>query len=358
MYHMELETNPHVSEHRRVVHGGLFSAPRPGFEVLDFSSNINPLGPPPASLVPGSDALEVYPDPDSTELRMNLQQHTGVSHQNIVAGNGATEIIYNFCRAFVTEGMPVLIPAPTFGEYEAACRLSGASIIRHRTMDVSRDIDDLISHIPVRGCVFVCNPNNPTGGITTQDTMQALVKQARRRQTMVFVDECFIELVPDSDESLLPAKRYDNLFVLRSMTKSFALAGARIGYGVGSQQMIAVLSEIKIPWNVSGPAQRAASAALADLSYLTRSRDLIRSESKFLVERISKIRGFKCRSPSANFILVKTEGSSDAVRQKLLRRGVLVRDCSSFYGLDGDHIRVAVRTRAENIRLVEAMSSL
>ena len=353
---MRLRVDGRVAGHRRVVHGGPFSAASDG-AVLDFSSNVNPLGVPEAARALWYGSLEAYPDPDSTELRMALQEYTGVSHRRILAGNGATEIIYNFCRAFILEGMPVLIPIPTFGEYEAACRLSGARIIRHGTMDMSQDMGDIMSRVPRNGCVFACNPNNPTGAIVPRGEMQALAEHARGMGTILFVDECFMEMVPGRDESLLPPE-YDNLFVLRSMTKSFALAGARVGYGIGSAGMVSVLDEIKIPWNVSGPAQRAACAALRDPSYIQRSRRTIGEETDFLVRGISAIPGFECRRPAANFILVRTAGGSRRVQQGLLKRGILVRECSSFDGLDGEYIRVAVRSRGENRRLVEELSAL
>lgn len=354
---MKLKTNPRVAEHRRAIHGGPFSVPRVNRGVIDFSSNVNPLGPPPAAAC-DRDSLGSYPDPDSAELVMDLQEYTGVPRRRIVVGAGATELIYNFCRAFVLEGMPVLIPAPTFGEYEVACRLSGARIIHHKTMDAAGDIDGIISRIPQGGCVFLCNPNNPTGGLVRRSEMQRVVRAARARNTLVFLDECFIEMVPDSDESLLPATGYGNLFVLRSLTKSFGLAGARVGYGIGSRQMASILNGIKMPWSVSGPAQRAASAVLSDPSHLERTRRLIGTESAFLRECISGIEGFRCCNSAANFILIRTELDPGILQEKLLARGILVRDCSSFPGLDGRYIRVAVRTRRENEALVEALSSV
>lgn len=354
---MRLKTNPHVAEHRRVIHGGPFSAPGGGTGLLDFSSNVNPLGPPPAARRISPASLAAYPDPNSQRLKSDLGKYLGVSQRRIVAGGGASELIYRFCRAFVLEGMPVLIPAPTFGEYEAACRLSGARIIRHATMDAARDMDELLSSVPVDGCVFLCNPNNPTGGIVRRQLVRRLVRHALERGSIVLVDECFMDISSNPGESLLPAERSENLLVLRSLTKSFGLAGVRVGYGVGSAEMVSVLEEIGVPWCVSGPAQCAASAALADLSYLERSKRVVDKERAYLMRRISEISGFECLRSAANFILVRTKENPGRIRQNLLRRGILVRDCSSFAGLDGGYIRIAVRTRGDNAKLVEALAS-
>ncbi len=261
-----MRINPNISTHKQISHGGPFSITRPSPDILDFSSNINPMG---TSVIVRKtiknqlDAIQIYPDSESTQLRKNLQRYTKIPSSQIVVGNGATEIIYNFCQAFLSNKTPVLIPIPTFGEYESAAKLSGAKISFFKTMNLEKDVDDFISKLPNNGCIFICNPNNPTGNLISKKTLQKIIISANKKKTLVFIDECFIELVPDHDESIIKfIKKYNNLFILRSLTKSFALAGLRIGYGIGSKQMISVLNKIKIPWNVSGLAQQSASAAL------------------------------------------------------------------------------------------------
>lgn len=334
----------------------------PDPRTLDFSSNVSPLGPPAAVrryLKGHLDMLDTYPDPDSGHLRADLQRYTGVDSRCIIAGNGATELIYNFCQAFVRTGMPVLIPVPAFGEYEAAARLHGARVRFLRTSDLESDLGRLLQRIPERGCVFLCNPNNPTGALLPGRSVAEIIRTAAARSTLVFVDECFIELVPRSDESVLGlVPECGNLCVLRSLTKSFGLAGARIGYALGPRDMMRTMGRIKIPWSVSGIAQRAASVALSDPDHVRRARRLIRTESEFLYGRISDMSGFECYVPAANFMLIRTRLQSKTIQRRLLRRGILVRDCSSFRGLDGHHIRIAVRTRRENERLIGAMSNI
>jgi len=263
---MKIKLNKNYQNHTPVKHGGIFSIPNPEPSIIDFSSNISPLGFPPlvkSEVIKGIKNLAVYPDSDSESLRKNLAWYTKLSKDNITVGNGATEIIYNFCNAFLDKKTRVLIPVPTFGEYEAASSLPGCRILFFKTMNLEESLSDFIKQIPKNCCVFVCNPNNPTGKLLPKKKLQKIIHAADKKNSFVFVDECFIELVPDSNESVIKyIKKYDNLFVLRSLTKSFGLAGIRIGYGASNKKIISILNKIKIPWNVSGLAQKAASAAL------------------------------------------------------------------------------------------------
>jgi threonine-phosphate decarboxylase len=357
-----MRVNPNISRHKRIPHGGPFSIIHPNDDILDFSSNINPMGT--SSLVRKTiknrlATIQIYPDSESTQLRKNLQHYTGISYSQIIVGNGATEIIYNFCQAFLSNKTSVLIPIPTFGEYESAAKLNGAKVSFFKTMNLEKDIDAFISKIPNNGCVFICNPNNPTGNLIRKKTLQNVIISASKKKTLVFIDECFIELVPDHDESIIKfIKKYDNLFVLRSLTKSFAIAGLRIGYGLGSKQMISVLNKIKIPWNVSGLAQQAASASLSNLSYLLKSKKIIKKESSYLINCISKLKDFQCYATSTNFILIKTKIKSNVLQKKLLEKKILIRDCSTIRGLNDDYIRIAVKTRKENEKLIKTLEKL
>lgn len=356
---MKLGVTPSVANHRTVAHGGIYSAGL-GFDpkILDFSSNVNPLGFP-ASIKNGLKKnialFSVYPDSSSAKLRNSLEKYTRVPKDQIIVGNGATEIIYNFCKAFLNK-CNVLIPIPTFGEYESAARLHGAKISYFKTMNLNQDIDDFLDAIPRNKCVFVCNPNNPTGSLTSQKNMLKILDVSHDNSTLVFVDECFIEIASNPNESIVSKlRRFDNLFILRSMTKSFGLAGLRVGYGLGSKNMIEILNRIKIPWNVSGIAQDTAIKALSSKSHLEKTRKLIEKERKFLKTSISKISGFGCYDSDANFILIRLKINSKQMQKKLLKKNILIRDCSSFKGLDDKFIRIAVRTRNENQKLVKEL---
>ena len=304
------------------------------------------------------DMIQDYPDPDSSELTHRLAEYTKMPRSRILVGNGAVEIIYNFCNAFVPDKQ-VLIHVPTFGEYEAACRLAGARITHHKSMNLAKDLTPFISKIPRNGCVFVCNPNNPTGLILSKRQISRIVLAAEKKSALVFVDECFIELVPGSDESILNMTgRYNNLVILRSLTKSFGLAGIRIGYAVSSRNIISILRNIKIPWSVNVVAQQAGLAAIRSKSHLSRSKQIIKQETSFLKSKISKIPGFKCYDTATNFILIRTRRDSTVLYDMLIRHGIIVRDCKNFTGLDGNHIRVAIKTHRDNIRLVKALEAV
>ena len=207
--------------------------------------------------------------------------------------------------------------------------------------------------------IFLCNPNNPTGSLVKRKNILKILETAYDKFALVFLDECFIELVPESNESLiLNLKEFDNLFILRSLTKSFGLAGLRIGYGLGSKKMIDVLTRIKTPWNVNVLAQKAASAALSSKSHLYKTRKLIKNELTFLTSSISKIKNFSCYPSSTNFILLESKINSKTVQKKLIKKKLLVRDCSTFRGLDNKFIRIAVRTHKENMKLVKALEEI
>lgn len=356
---LRLGISPSIANHSRVTHGGIYSAGlKLDKKTLDFSSNVNPLGFPSSiknSMRKSHALFSVYPDSDSAQLRYKLEKYIAVPKDQITVGNGATEIIYNFCNAFL-KGRNSLIPIPTFGEYESAARLNGSRIHHFKTMNLNHDIDSFLDRIGKNQCIFICNPNNPTGSLTSQKNMLNILETAHDNSSLVFMDECFIELSSKPEESIVPnLHRFENLFVLRSLTKSFGLAGLRVGYGLGSKKMIEILNKIKIPWNVSGIAQDAAVKALSNKSYIEKTRRLVEKERNFLKDSISKSGKFQCYDSDANFILIKSKINSRKLQKKLLEKNILIRDCSSFKGLGDKFIRIAVRTHRENQKLVKEM---
>lgn len=360
---MKFNLERNIANHTTVSHGGIYSTDmKLDPKIIDFSSNVNPLGFPSSVknvIKKNISLLSVYPDPNSSKLKNDLERYIGISKRQIVVGNGATEIIYNFCKAFIRKNNRVIMPIPTFGEYEAAVRLQGAHLSYLKTMDLNEQISDLQDAITKNNYIFLCNPNNPTGTLVTRKNMLKILETAYDKSALVFLDECFIELVPESNESLISnLKEFDNLFILRSLTKSFGLAGLRIGYGLGNKKIIDVLTRIKIPWNVNALAQKAASAALSSKSHLYKTRKLIKNELAFLTSSISKIKNFSCYPSSTNFILLESKIDSKTIQKKLIKKKLLVRDCSTFRGLDNKFIRIAVRTHKENVKLVKALEEI
>ena len=189
--------------------------------------------------------------------------------------------------------------------------------------------------------------------------MIKIIKNAQKNSSLVFLDETFIELISETNQSLIRLiKSYDNLFILRSFTKSFGLAGLRIGYGVGNKELVNTLQKLKIPWNVSNIAQNAASAAICYHPFLDKSRLLIKKENQYLRKSISKIKNFNCFESATNFILLKTKIKSKILQKKLLRKKILIRDCSTFRGLNENYIRIAVKTHKDNVKLVKALEEI
>ena len=346
-----------------VIHGGRNSLKNNDeSKILDFSSNINPNGIPSSVktiLTRKLDTVQNYPDRNSSAVISGLKKYTHLPKSNLLVGNGAIEIIYNFCFAFLSKNTRILISVPTFQEYEIAAKLQNCKISYFKTLNLSEDIDSFISYIPKNGCVFLCNPNNPTGKLLTKKQLFSIIKAAKKASSLIFIDECFIELVPDFNESvILYVRKFDNLFVLRSLTKSFGFPGLRIGYAAAAKQMIDILQKIKIPWSVNSLAQDAAKIAIKNNSHLIKSKLTIKKELIYLTSKISKLDGFECHKSYTNFILIKTKYNSTKLQQKLLKHKILVRDCKNFRGLTNRYIRVAVKSHKDNVKLVKALERI
>ena len=359
---MKILAKSSILRHIPVQHGGRNSKKISDSQIIDFSSNITPAGIPLSVrefLKKNLSDIENYPDYSSTALISSLKQYTGLEKANLLVGNGAIEIIYNFCFAFLSNKTTVLIPVPTFQEYETASSLNDSKISFFKTLDLSENIDSFISKIPKNGCVFLCNPNNPTGKLLSKKHILSIVKKAKKLSTIVFVDECFIELVPESNESIISyVKKFDNLFVLRSLTKSFGMPGIRIGYAAASKSMIEILQNIKIPWSVNTIAQDVGMIALKNKKHLRESNQIIKEEYSFLKNKIANFNGVTCYNSSTNFILIKTKNDSSKLQEKLLKHKILVRDCKNFRGLNNHYIRIAIKSHKDNLKLVNALEKV
>jgi threonine-phosphate decarboxylase len=337
-------------------------------DIMDFSSNINPLGSPQKALeaiIDNLGQIPVYPDSTSTALREAIAaSFGGITSNNVVVGNGSTELIYLFAETFLEKGDVALMPAPTFGEYENAVRKAGG---KPRHLKLSKDFciepNIFSGEIKDAKMAFICNPNNPTSILTPYDTLIGIIEEALEEDVLVFLDEDFLEFVDEEKKRSLIDKvnDYPNLFILQSFTKVYGLTGLRIGYGIASEEIIKLVSNAKIPWNVNCLAQAAASAALTDKEHLKKTRELIRAERAYLTRELKRINSFKLYPADANFIFVNIRESgftSAQLKKKMLEEGILIRDCSSFRGLAEYYIRVAVKTRQENERLLEALAKV
>jgi threonine-phosphate decarboxylase len=325
---------------------------------------VNPLGPSQKALEAVRNSLAqipVYPDSNSTLLRKAIaSRYEGVTENNVVVSNGSTELIYLFAEAFLENGDVAAVPAPTFGEYEHAVRRAGKALEHIKLSEGFRvDVNAFLREMSGAKALFFCNPNNPTSILTQKNDLIAIVERALEEDMLVFLDEDFLEFVEGEKQLSLIGMiaKYPNLFVLRSFTKIYGLTGLRVGYGIASEEIIRTLSNAKIPWNVNCLAQTAALAALEDQEHLEKTRELVKNEKAFLMNGLQRIEVFKVYPADANFIFmdVRKSGFTAAqLKEKLLNFGLLIRDCSSFRGLDGYYVRVAVKTRRENERMLEA----
>ncbi len=337
-------------------------------DILDFSSSVNPLGPSKKALEATKDAfsqIAAYPDSNSNELRQVIAAHFGgISKGNVVVGNGSTELMYLFAEVFLRKGDKAVMPAPTFGEYESAVRKTGESpkfVKLGKNFNINAN--EFERELADAKLVFLCNPNNPTSKLIPQETLKRIIEAALEQDTFVFLDEDFLEFVENEKALTMIGKinKYPNLFILRSFTKIFGLTGLRVGYGIANEEIISVLSCAKIPWNVNCLAQAAAVAALKDEEHLRVTRELIKKEKAWLQGELGKFGSFKFCEPDANFFFIDVRKSgltASEIKNKMLKQGILIRDCTSFEGLDEFYIRVAVKTHVENERLIEAFKGI
>lgn len=330
----------------------------PESRIIDFSASINPLGVPKSvvsAIAKSFRYLFNYPDPDAEELKQRLSKYHRISKDSILCGNGSTELIYLVARALKPQ--KVLIPQPTFSEYEMACRtasykLQVTSCKLKQKNDFETETDSFIK--AMKGCdmAFLCNPNNPTGGLVKRRKVLKIAEAAEKLRCHLVVDEAFIDFCPGYSV-INEVKNNPYLIVLRSLTKIYALSGLRVGYGVFPLRLVAMVNRHKEPWTVNTLAQKAGVAALKDKAYVTKTLTLIKKEKKFLELGFRKA-GVRSFHSDANFYLLKINNAGE-ICSALKHKGVLVRDCSNFKGLDSTYIRVAVRTRRENTILLKEL---
>ena len=357
----------------RTVHGALDYAEleRLGLraqDMLDFSVNSNPYGPSPyvrEALL--QLAIESYPDRECLDLQRAILSYelaeTDIAHLSIVCGNGTAELIWCIARAYLKPGLKVRIIGPTFGEYSAACRAVGAIIVEFRAdvaLQFQLDTIAVASWIeqeqPV--LVWLCNPNNPTGIWLDKQQILPIVQACQHVGATLAVDEAYYHfVVPHEDFSSIELQEPNNeykVIVLRSLTKDYALAGLRLGYALAAPGCAQRLREQLPSWNVSGAAQDAGRAALADQQHLTHTLRILTSERAEFFQALKE--GGLPPMPSRTHFCLLDVGDAPRIRLELLKRNIVVRDCTSF-GLPS-FIRVATRRKEDWQRLLPALRSV
>ncbi len=342
-----------TDDHGGIVESELMALSISPDEVLDFSVSTNPFGPPRSVLEAVASArFDRYPDRSAVRLREAIAEREGASADQVVVGNGAVQIIWTVAFSFLEPGRKALVVTPTFGEYEVASRLAGAAVLRFsRTtesggfrLDVRR-LEHTLSGVQP-AVVWLCNPNNPTGEYLTPPEIQRLYRAAT--EPLFVVDEAYASFMPDFQ----PLHGLERLLRIRSLTKDFAVPGLRLGYAVGSRNVVQALRKMIPPWSVNAPAMEAGIAMLRDEEFLRDSIPRLLDESGRLREAIAQAGWEVLRSP-VHYFLVRVGNATTFRRRMLVNRKIMVRDCTSF-GLP-DYIRISPRHPAENDLLISAM---
>lgn len=330
--------------------------------IMDFSSNANPLGPASAAVRAGKKAMGLigrYPDPETAGLRKAIARYFGIKADHVVCGGGASGLAHLLPRVFRPK--KVLIPSPTFAEYSAAARDAGAEAVPFPLKEHSGfRVDPIEMSFALKGVdmAVLCNPNNPTGTIITKTEMLEIARYALDQGVRLVVDESFMDFA--EEESIVKeAIQTPHIICIRSFDAFFGLPGIRVGYAIANEAAAAVIREGQEPWTLNVPAEQAAIAALNDWGHIKKTRRLVQKERERLLSALRILPGVETFPGTANFILIKlTSFDGFTLIQKLGERGMFVRECMSFQGLDSQYIRIAVRTRRENIRLIKALRQL
>lgn len=329
---------------------------------IDFSANTNPLGIPKGvckALKSSVDSFAAYPDINCSKLKDALSVHEGVHKEQIIFGNGAADIIYKICYAIKPEN--ALLLSPTFSEYEAAlknvdCKVNYYSL---KYENGFRLLPDFLESIKGNEIIFICNPNNPTGMVTRKELIYSIAKECKKEKCILVIDECFMDFVCDHENYSFKEflKDFDNVIILKAFTKIYALAGLRLGYCLSSnKRLLSRVEKMGQPWSVSTPAQVAGVAALKEDEYLSKTEENTAAERKYLTRSLRKL-GLTVFDSFSNYILFKTEIPID-LYLKLYLKGILIRKCENFKGLDKSYYRIAVKGRKDNSRLIKALSEI
>ena len=335
-------------------------------DIVNFAANVNPIGisyDVRNELPKHIDAITSYPDRDYTALRKSIAEYVHTSPDHILVGNGSTELISLVAQ--VMHPHNALILGPTYSEYEHEISLCGGTshyFHLQEEQDFVLDLKALQSSLAGVDLLVICNPNNPTSSQIPRDTMREILEYCKKQNTYVMIDETYVEFAPSANEltSIPLADSYDNLIVLRGVSKFFASPGLRLGYCIcSSQALLQQCNEHKNPWTINSLAVEAGEIMLRDTAYIKDTYELIDSERTrichILDEHADKIKYYP---PSANFILLRlinTTVTAQDVFEQAIQKGLMIRDCSTFPYLDDSFLRFCFMKPEDNDRLLEVL---
>lgn len=348
--------------------------------IIGFAANVNPLGLSEhlkEELAKNLDCLSSYPDRDYCGLRQAIGSYTGTDWHNIMVGNGSTELISLTIQFFRPKDAVVL--GPSYSEYERELSLAGSEIRFYNLKESddfrisTEDLKEFLTDDPqaagaggqgYRRLLVLCNPNNPTSSAVSTAQMEELLGFCRSQRIFVMTDETYAEFAPDTEKiTAIPlTEKFDNLIVLRGVSKFFAAPGLRLGYAVtGNEELKAEFTSKKNPWTVNSLAEAAGKIMFADTGYINETRRLISAERERICAGLDGIENLKYYPPYANFILVHITGGDKNAQdlfEAAIRRGMMVRNCSSFHNLDGNYFRFCFMRPEDNDRLLDCIRSV
>lgn len=347
----------------------LYNIPNPhGGEVyskaveIDFSANINPLGTPEAVKEAVRDSLPLlsqYPDPYCRALVGAIAEFEGVPAERVLCGNGAAELIFSLCAALGPKR--ALLPVPSFSEYRTALEAAGCET-EFYFMEQSEDFALTERFLPVLegfggDMLLLCNPNNPTGQVIDPVLLEEIRDICARKGIFLFIDECFLDLTQGGEGLSLARQLRDGerTLLLKAFTKSYGMAGLRLGYCLcADPALLTRMGRATQAWNVSIPAQMAGIAALGQREFLDRARAIIHAQRPLLAAGL-EVLGLTVIPSRTNFLLFF---SPRALGEPLLERGLQIRDCANYPGLEPGWYRTAVRLPEQNRRLLDAIKEI
>ena len=337
-------------------------------KVLDFSGPINFLGPSPKAVEAVkrySKLIRFYPDPNPVDLRLEIAKYVGqgVNEANIVLGNGSIELIYMITEIFPCN-FKAVIPVPSFTEYEkAVLRVHGEAVFVQLPEDFALETEKIKKAVTDdTRIVFICNPHSPSGRLFDKETILDLVEFCHKKDIIVSVDENYIEFSDKCNETTMAGyvRKHENLFVIRSVTKFYGMPGIRFGYAIAAKSLKDELETVRQPWSINTLAGCATLAAFGDTDFIENTKRTVAIEKAQFAKMLSEIDGLQVFPSETNFLLVKIlnrKTTSIRLRELMAKEGILIRDCSTFVGLDDSYFRVTVRSHSENAKLVAALKN-
>ena len=331
-------------------------------EIIDFSSNINPkvINNIEKYVTESIYKCRSYPDISYTNLRKNISKYISIKPEFIVPGNGATEIIYLLMKS-INHRLAIL--NPTFSEYERSAKLNNLEILNLNLREDNNfeiNMNDIIENLDKFDSLFICNPNNPNGKVKD---LTCLLEVMFKNNKLLIVDETFMEFVEDENKySLIKyVDKYENIFILKAVTKFFGLPGLRLGYGVTSnKKIIENIYKYKEPWTINSFADNLSNYIFEDKEYIDASKNYYIKERDYMLKNLRNIKNIYVYDTDTNFILIKLKNlKSSKLKEELFKHAnILIRDASNFIGLDDSFIRVAIKSHKENKILIKELKKI